>query len=366
MQLEIAYKLIAAFFKTQTEELAEDNDSVKYLRSDSSMTAMLSPTIIEPLIVVSESLKATDNITKVIESNIDIFASYYMQSFKYMVDIMGIETAMALEVLSSTRAHYDIGKEDYAPPIESQGSFLNMNNSKQSITVSLEKMDDTGFEVPKLYSKTIEIKIVSKDSNNRKSKITRIPITIKPAVVFASSQNILAYCDPSRDSFSFLNRLLSARVSEISWKNFILCGDLRKNYRQNKLKDEKGLLTFLTQRKSMNLKRIAKNQISGFRVASKSLGAYHATLILSTGDKKLISTSTDFNLTNYKEREKFLTEIATLLLTTVDSQYEMITYDTKDISGSSVIDFSDLSKRKSNGNDLSEIIKHLIANKPPF
>lgn len=70
--------------------------------ANGSMVKFLSTFIIEPTIIVSKDIREEEISEKLATLNLDIFASYYLQTFNVLTNIHGFEAKTAFDILSST------------------------------------------------------------------------------------------------------------------------------------------------------------------------------------------------------------------------------------------------------------------------
>ena len=217
--------------------------------------------------------------------------------------------------------------------------------------------------IPNAIQRTLQItaEVVNKDPGSDGTHYTKtviIPVTVKLAVIFTSTENILNAIDSQSDSYGFSDRLDDYRSGAISLTDFVLAGDLIRKYKKNKLKDKDNLLQLLKSRElSANTKMIS----NGFAGYEKFYNMY----IISPQAKVSIEKEIRKKLSSTSGKDKFLEQANGLSVTVVDPDYERIQIMVKDIRGKTDLTFKAAIKKDKNSSDYSEIIKALVASKPP-
>ena len=91
------------------ERLKQFGQAGKILYSyDGSITKLLSDYIVEPTIVVSRELRDTEVLPKVIQAQVDVFASYYAQAFNVLSNVYEQDPLTSVKLLASS------GKDTYS------------------------------------------------------------------------------------------------------------------------------------------------------------------------------------------------------------------------------------------------------------
>ena len=92
--------------KTLGDEKMSDADKTRYLlervhkgtlvQHSGDITKLLNKYIVTPTIICSNSLKDSEILYNLIQLQTDIFASYYAQAFKVLINIDGVASSQAL------------------------------------------------------------------------------------------------------------------------------------------------------------------------------------------------------------------------------------------------------------------------------
>lgn len=71
------------------------------LETNGSITRLLSSTVVEPIIIVSENAYNSEKVEGAINLSLDLFSSYYLQAFKILTTLSGLNSTEAIRVLST-------------------------------------------------------------------------------------------------------------------------------------------------------------------------------------------------------------------------------------------------------------------------
>ena len=118
--------------------LSKVNDGT-LVKCTGDITKLINKFIVTPTIIVSNSLKDSEVLYDVIQLQTDIFAAYYTQAFKILVDLKGMAPDRAMELLSTINI----------TPIQAAGgagiNFLNSNVFNKMM--SKESLDDYSLKI---------------------------------------------------------------------------------------------------------------------------------------------------------------------------------------------------------------------------
>lgn len=351
---------------------------INLIKTNGSITKLLSTFVIEPVIICSKNAKQTSVFDKLLQLNTDIFASFYSQAFKILTDIYGLEAKFTFDILStdnsiilenmSTATLNKISKEEFG-----NGSMHELFSDNKFIKLSVEDDDkkdidnktkihnskDNNDEMLKgLLQKSFNVDIRIKTQGNE-VKTVQIPITVKSHIIVTDTKNILNMLKPNSKDKTLWYRFNEYRAGAITFRELVMCDDIIEEYKQSRLKDKDGLMEMLESRKTNSMQRafLGTNMVGYER--------NYNMLILTTDEKPLFDKHVNGDITNEKNKQKLLSEAYSLSLTLVDEDYERVNIYTRDIRGSSDIGFKVLNKRKNNdGSELGEILKSLLLSKP--
>jgi len=141
------------------EEIKKALKNTKLITTNGSMTKLLSDMIIEPIAIVSNSLKHEEVLQKVLELNTDIFASFYLQVVEILKNMYGLN---ATEILTLTGSDNEILSGYVAGNVMSlareerdfiselfKGNILSINMSKEDIQEDRLDLDKEKFDYQK-------------------------------------------------------------------------------------------------------------------------------------------------------------------------------------------------------------------------
>ena len=87
--------------KEKAEKIKALIGKTNLIRTDGSITKLVSRFVIEPFIIVSKDAKESEVIDKIIEANLDLFSSYYMQAFNILTSIEKLDVSVAVRLLGT-------------------------------------------------------------------------------------------------------------------------------------------------------------------------------------------------------------------------------------------------------------------------
>lgn len=193
---------------------------------------------------------------------------------------------------------------------------------------------------------------------NGKKRTIIVPITIKTHIIVTHIDQILNMLKPNDRTKRFGYRLDEWKAGAISLKELIFCGDLINSYKKNKLKDKEGLLDIVKKREESANSKLVTSDMVGFE-------KYYNMLIVTADEKVLLNKHIGGDILNERYKQELLTEAHALTLSVVDQDYERVYILTKDIRGRSDVTFKAIAKKSNKESDSTDILKALIANRPP-
>jgi len=216
--------------------------------------------------------------------------------------------------------------------------------------------------IPNAIQRTIEIKVetaMNEPGNDGKfhTKSFTIPVTIKLAVIFTSKENIINAISTQSAEYSFSSRLDEYRAGAISLADFVLATDLVTKYKKHRLKDKDMLGTLMKARELSSDSKIIVNGFAGFE-------KYYNMYLISPDTKVAIEREVRAKIKS-NGKDRFLKAANGLSVTVVDPDYERISIMLKDIHGKTDLTFKKAIKKDKNDSDYGELVKALMANKPP-
>lgn len=383
------------------------NRDLALYQANGSIVRLLSTFIIEPTIVISKNLREEEITEKLAEINVDIFTSFYLQAFNVLTNVYKFDTSTAFDVLSSKgglmanpNASLKFSIEDFDEttlnilPIKkkSMDYLLSMEakkpatiqdlvtqtaqqtakatvdamgkdtNNKNKVEISNPRAvgrDSKSVSLPTMIQK--EVEITQKITINGSTTEVVIPILIKATVIYSDFSNIETMISANDREKTFANRLDEYRSGMISMKDLIFADDLIKEYKNNKLKDKDNLIDYMESRASnANKKAIANKGAIG-------LNKYYGVLIVNKNQMSIIEQKLGGSIDKPRYREMLMDQTKSLLINVVDSDWERVFINIKDLKGTTDLSYKTISNKKGGNNsaDLADIFKAISSNKPP-
>lgn len=398
------------------------NQKLGLVRTSGSITKLVSPFVIEPVIIATDSSRNVEVFDKALQLSTDVFASFYLQAFKILTNFhgLGVQQSLALlttdnsslsrvgvDALSKYLSREEHASESYLRAVLSQedhylrlseeaGWFTNLvGNAKKAMGIGNNKQQVKGVnptvvdsvdpkakeeEKPKLptaYTKSsmkdmdndplygtlireIEVQFTSTDT---KQSVV-FPITIKSHVIITSINNIINMLSPNANDKKFVNRLDEWRAGAISFWDLVACGDLIHEYKNNKLKDKENILNIVNER----VRGSASTAMSGVVKGGAGIEGYEKNynlLVVTEEDKIRLDKHVNGDIIKERYKQELLEQAHSMMCIVLNQDYERANLLIKDIRGISDIGFKALGKRKEKGNDeLSGIFQSLLTNKP--
>jgi len=406
-------------------ESLEDN-KVTLIRADGSMMRMLNSYVVEPIAVVSNDLKDLEELDGLLGLHMDLFVSYYMQAFDVMYHGMNINYKAVIDTLATDNGGLERGLLKGLQVGTEAEDFDYLGSMVQGATLSTEKLDPSGADpaiggaepdkklkgkdkakkewASKMYTRKQLSKVKAEDRRyylnrdivkaktglddrgkdllipnaiQRDINITvtapmpkpgtdgvyhtmtfEIPVKIKLAVIFTGVKTLQSMLETHGEEAEFGSRLDEYRAGSITLTDFALATDLIKKYKKHRMKDNDGLIAIKEARTlSANSKAIT-NGFGGFE-------KYYNMYIVSQDVKASLDKTMHKNLYKTSAKDAFLEATGGLSLTVADTDYERMIMQYKDVRGKTDLTFKKAIKKDGKGDDYSEIIKALVANKAP-
>lgn len=339
------------------------------IKTDGSITKLLGGYIVEPILIVSKDTMHIDELDKMIETQVDIFSSYYMQAFHILSTVYNLPNSAIIDILGTDNgglkrvidkgAKAALGTEE---AVDYLGDLL----STEEIVISSEAVSkvsvlkDEEGTLRSMLTRNLEITIPVTNADGSIAKHTiLLPITVKAHIIFTDINQILNMLKPNSIDKTFSYRLDEYKSGGISLSDLLFAGDIINEYKENKIKDKDQLLNVIAERTiSANSKALSHGGVAGYE-------KYYNMIIVSADDKIRLDKHINGDLFKEKYKQKLLEQGKAMTITVMDEDYERAVVLTKDIRGKSDVSFKSLSKRKDSKVDLGEMMKALMSNRPP-
>lgn len=375
------------------KELAGDvykalNDKqAKLIKTDGSITKLLSKYIVEPILIVSKDTMHIEELDRMLETQVDIFSSYYMQAFQILSTTYGLSHGVVLDLLATDNGSLKrvldrgltVADKGLKNGFEDNTNYLDDLLATEEIKISTEAgsertmvnrvtaAKDTEGTLRAMLTRSLEISIPIHTTKMGKhgaetvvDHTLMIPITVKAHVIFTDVGQILNMLNPSATDKSFGYRLDEYKSGGISLADLVFATDIIKEYKKNKINDKDQLLNVINERTlSANSKALDHKGVVGYE-------KYYNMLVVSANDKIRLDKHVNGDFFKEKYKQRLLEQARAMTVTIMDEDYERAVVLTKDIRGKSDISFKALSKRKDGKVDLNDMLKAMVSNKQPI
>ncbi len=347
-----------------------------------SMVTLLKPFIIEPAIVVTEDMSTYESIQNVIDMNIDLFTSFYVNSFKIITEIHGVNPDVAFNLLASNKSvttptgaitKYITGTEDLKNssvlpikrrtsgleallPNTSEADVLTMN----SVTASAKKQDV--LDIPPIIYREVEIKYEWTDDNSNKRSFS-IPVMVKANITIVDFERVLDVLSVYGTDKTMTRRYHQWRSGAISTMNFLFAGDIVTEYKKKRLDNPLSLIEYVNKRGMTSTTNMTSNKALGF-------DRYYGFLILSSSQLEAIEAKLRNKMSNLATRDRLFEAMKSMMVSVVDRDYKRVVLYIKDLPNVTTVGIDTLKSRKpSNGgsmSEFSELLRGMIFNGKNF
>lgn len=376
------------------------------LSSNGSMAKFLKRYIVEPTIYITPSAARSEEIHDVINRQLDIFASFYIQVFQILLQSYDLHAETAVTVLNTGGGERE-ALIKYGPEIIAKGlntannlisnldfgidSLVNefMNNkymvnfstedrkelvediNKSLIKSSIKKKLEDNIKVKDekstigydFYIRELDInlsRVTTGEVNNKKYETDlslKIPLTIRASVVTINTDELILAYKPNNNETSFFSRLEQYRSGRISMKEFIFCTDLIKARKEQKLRDVNDMINKLEKNVSSANSKYLTTGFVGFE-------KYYNMFILSIDDVKKIKSIINVDILNTVAKENFLSKLNGFSAMVIDQEWERVSLMIKDLGDVTSVPLKKV-KSKNKTEDLTSLYKQILLGQTP-
>jgi len=379
------------------------------------ITKVVTDRIVRPLVVVSDKLEYMDNkhLTNIIKFNINTFAAYFLQAIKILSNVYGVDTTILARQVTDKKIYKSVigrlkktaGTEDntdnalnkilesnykvYAGleddvvgndategdiaennVIEDGENAQNTtshtdtthNKSNPDIKYDLTFKDaEKSLKTPDHFIKVlnIDLTMVKKEGHDKNEMKISLPFIIAPIVRFTNSDSLLKNALGTDKDESFEQRWLEFRSGEIGLTDLIFAGDLIEKYKANKIKNENDVAKIITNKNLQNTMHSALTAEGGF-------SNYNNIYILHSSDELLVEDLMEDDLIDAGTWQDFALKMSAFGINFIDPDKERDTIFITDMPTYSVLSFKDIKNSDSKNNDLEDLVKAMMVNKPIF
>jgi len=330
--------------------------------------------MVRPRLIISDKLKYMDQSTlkSVIDANLKIFISNYIQAFKVLTGMYGLNSNEVLHKLNNQSLGGVIGGTISNLIRAGNESEVDMyrelfdNTDKPFVTSGYEannisfKNTDDNIKLNQMFITNYDLEMSVSNGTDSEGKdkktVVKMPITVYPDIRFTDSNTLLnGLIEGNEDSF--FSRLDDYRSGAITLSDLIFASDLVEKYKKKQLKNENDIVKYL---RGINKINTVNSAITGNKNYSVNYNMY----ILDNSDKVVIEELVQGKVISEKYKNKMLNQMLAFSISFVDIDKEVVIININGIPSFSVLNFKMLKKDKDM--DVNDIFKKLLTNKSPF
>lgn len=339
------------------------------LASRGSMTRLLGDYIIEPTFVVSQTVASSPGYEDVLELNMNMFSTLYINTLLKLVNIHKVKHSVAFKIMSSnTRGEMIKALESWKENVANESDTMSTEDIIELSDMMFANEDDDSSPVKKkpgqhrakaLDRSGKEAKEPVKLNKNINVTISvdgkdvLIPIIIRPIIHVVSTQSVISYVSYDTDRSTFTASWHRMRSGIDSFADFILAKKLISEDRDKLMNEESNIIDELKDRQA-GARANNPATVKGFA------GSY-GTLIISSNDKNAVNTAIRGKLDREADKNKLLDRIGSFNLLVMDDSWESVSIYTSYIKAVSVLKYDKI-KSKSESSSLDSLLKSMADN----
>ena len=355
------------------------------LQKTTSLTEVTALTNVEPLVVVSSDCLKIDYLPDIMQTLVNLFASYYLQAISLLAAIDDVKIAKTLDRLNPDREFnlfslslqyykevYQITEEAYKWRLPTPKSALSLeelpllNNNLSS--GSIEGKDNKDFNEYLLEASNLAVgKIINvkfrtgEKGEDGKGRIENMPISIRLAVTSLPNQSMLHLLTLNEESTKFDDRFNKYKLGMLNWKEMWLCVDLIEAHKKALMEDKQGVYSEI-------VRRVNNTKKYGLTSMNPSLVSASSIFVISDDVAKLIENKLSGKLDNARVRQIVFENTYAMIIAVINQQFDRITFYSRGIHMSTEVSIRDIKKANSNkGPDIYDMLKAFnLGNAPSF
>jgi len=355
------------------QDLKLKNSNIELLKSEGNMVNLMSKYVVNPVIFVSEDSYNRTDIDVILQHATDIYASFYMQVFKILINQHNMDSNTALSVLSTSGIDVEnwgevglvdpslidiesLTSDSYLPSLDIDAEAKVIGIKREAST---KEMNDTLDS--KTIIRTIEINATTTRTMDTGSPMVvslDVPITVKASVLVYPMPTIISSVKFRGADASLFSRIIKWKIGSITTSNLLLGNDLAEDYRKGTLSRD-GF--------SKMLNKASVNHISIGNLLDKNIGVNKTifTYIITDDEATKLAKELGYKLSG-SDLRKALNALLAFNLVTINEDRDMITSYINGISGASVSSIKKLTKdsKGSSADSIELIASAMLANRP--
>ena len=361
------------------------------------ITKVVTDRIIRPYIIVSDKLEFMDKkkLSEVIKYNINLFAAYFLQAIKILSNVYNVDVTMIArqvtdktlikstsKMLKNSKSFAGIednsdlvistilkdslnisaGTEDDDVEVEEETETTPARHSVKTTTTDISfkdaekelKVNDTFIKIV-----NVDLKIATKDDNNKTEMKVTLPFVIAPIVVYTNATNYIKNVLGTDEDETFFTRWLKYRSGEIGFFDLVFAGDLINDYKRNKIENKNDVAELI---KNKNL----QNATGSIMTGEGGFNSFTNIYIFDKSDELMIEDTLQEDLIDGDVWQDLAVKLLAFDINFVDADKESITNFITDMPTYTVMSFRDIKKSDKNNDEINELLKAMLINKPVF
>jgi len=360
------------------------------------LTKVVADRIISPLVIISDKLEYMDKkqLTNIVKFNVNLFTAYLLQSLKILANIYGVDMSMLARQVTDKKLYKAAAKAvktvankmaTEATKVVEEGlesaeeGYINtlikkhvedkfkplaagIEANKSSNEVKFETADQSHLGISESVIKIVDVTLkVSKQIGDEtvETKVT-LPFIIAPVILFTNADTFLRAVLGNNEAESLQQRWLELRSGAISFWDFITGSDLIKQYKRNRIQNENDVVKLIQ-------KRLRTNALSSLVSGEGGFTAFNNIYIFAKEDEATIEDIIKDDLLDPEVWQQLALDLFAFDINIVDTEKELVINFITDMPTYSVLTFKQLLKESNKSDDeLLELVKTMLLNKPPF
>ncbi len=325
---------------------------------------------VEPIVLIDTDCMYVESLPDIMQSNLSIFAGYYMQAFNISATVGKIEVTRHLDKLNPSRnpvnsaadsAGWLLAQESYKHRLPMPGNQLAMEGEQTDLAEARSETingRDTTKELKELSNLSVG-KMLSVELTDGLHKAT-ITVAVRLMASSLPSSNLVHILSLGSEDTSAKERYHGWKSGRLEFiRDLVFCQDLIDAHRKNLMADKDGIYTTL-------LKRQRANQLSTIVSANPSVATASNIVVLSSETAKQLEMQINGKLADFKTREKVFKTTYIMIMVIIDKQFDRVTYYHRGINMPTEVSVRDIkAANKGAGPDVSDILRaYQVGNSP--
>lgn len=324
---------------------------------NTALTDVSKVTRVEPLTIVSRDLTSAEYLPDLLNVLLSLFSGYYMQAIDVLTQVNDIEVMRVLDRTNPDRDYtgWLLGSESVHSGLASNDVYglqgmrgLAFEDAQKPKSGPIEEVSNAAV------GKWLKVRICATDENTEKPITREVNVQVRLAVYHVSTQTAATIIAPNRGDIGFIERAHRVMGGGISfWRDFVFCQDLIDEHRRAIMTDKSGAAREIARREAMAKK-------SGAITKNPSLAVASNIYVITEDVARELKTRIG-DISKASNRAKLFQGTA-MIVAVVDRDYNLVTFYTRGVEGSTTVGISQLKNAaKNKGPDIADVMRSLQA-----